>query len=321
MAKTGYVERMTKAYGRNPFALYRGKKGTEAEKAREKATRAGLALVNRLAAERPNDDAIWAAFVPWSNEYRTIGAADTESREQFFGLIEAEVKLAAEAQPDVLAGAAEPKRWTPEPDGPFGPVESLADLASRARTDGRYRALAEVAAENLGHPVKNLDEAMDWLRKEASESSEENLIPEINAVRDLVTNPKEVSVPSKKSKGTRKKGGTKPADLKAALEGQAERLSPTTAEPPAAAPESAPATAQAATEPIEDLGRPHRIFKSPFTSKVYDMDTTAGKAQFRRQYGRFVAAGWALYHCEHKHQGCSIFDDGPCSDEFAPEQA
>lgn len=66
----------------------------------------------------------------------------------------------------------------------IAPVMSLAQLRAKANKDPKYRALAILTAENLGYkPEGNLDEAMRQLRVEAQETSEDEVIEEVNFLR------------------------------------------------------------------------------------------------------------------------------------------
>jgi hypothetical protein len=66
----------------------------------------------------------------------------------------------------------------------IAPVMSLAQLRTKANTDPKYRSLAIFAAETLGYnPNGNLDEAMRQLRVEALETSEDEVIEEVNFLR------------------------------------------------------------------------------------------------------------------------------------------
>ena len=69
----------------------------------------------------------------------------------------------------------------------LGKVKSLRDLCERAAEDTRYERLAIVAAQNLGKPVRTLDEAMQWLRTNANETDERGVVAEVNYCRDLVS--------------------------------------------------------------------------------------------------------------------------------------
>jgi Holliday junction resolvasome RuvABC DNA-binding subunit len=69
----------------------------------------------------------------------------------------------------------------------IAPVMSLAQLRTKANTDPNYRKLAILAAENLGYkPNENLDEAMRQLRVEAQETSEDDVVEEVNFLRSDV---------------------------------------------------------------------------------------------------------------------------------------
>ena len=77
----------------------------------------------------------------------------------------------------------------------IGKVSSLGDLLGKAALDPRYAQLALLAASNLGgshdpeqyRSIKDVANAMRWLRMNAQETSERGVIAEVNAVRDLVT--------------------------------------------------------------------------------------------------------------------------------------
>jgi hypothetical protein len=64
-------------------------------------------------------------------------------------------------------------------------VVSLGDLLSRAAVEERYRRLAVVASQNLGGPGDYV-EAARWLMLNALETTEQGVVAEVNAVRDLV---------------------------------------------------------------------------------------------------------------------------------------
>ncbi len=70
----------------------------------------------------------------------------------------------------------------------LAPIQSIAQLRSKAFRDENYKRLALVSAENLGgDPNGNLNEAIRWLEVNASESEDElGVVEEINACRDMV---------------------------------------------------------------------------------------------------------------------------------------
>lgn len=77
-------------------------------------------------------------------------------------------------------------------------VTSLMDLRQKATSDPRYLELAQLAASNLGGAREprgrelTLDAALRVLRDNALASDEGDVINEVNFVRDLVTEPREV---------------------------------------------------------------------------------------------------------------------------------
>ncbi len=69
----------------------------------------------------------------------------------------------------------------------IAPVQSLRQLRSKANIDPKYRALAILAAEDLCYkPLDNLDEAMRQLYVESKETSEDDVIEQINFLRSEV---------------------------------------------------------------------------------------------------------------------------------------
>jgi hypothetical protein len=69
------------------------------------------------------------------------------------------------------------------------PIESLAELRTKAADDPQYDALAVVAARNLGGPLKcSLSDALRFLELNAMESElgEDGVVEEVNFVIDLV---------------------------------------------------------------------------------------------------------------------------------------
>ena len=60
------------------------------------------------------------------------------------------------------------------------PVNSLMDLYSKAKTDSNYEKLAIKSATNLGSYGDNISSAMDYLKMVALETSEEDVVGEIN---------------------------------------------------------------------------------------------------------------------------------------------
>lgn len=67
------------------------------------------------------------------------------------------------------------------------PVKSISELYNLAKDDQYYEQLALLSAKNLGgHPIENLDQAIEWLRTNAIESDEEGVVDEINFCRKLV---------------------------------------------------------------------------------------------------------------------------------------
>ncbi len=71
-------------------------------------------------------------------------------------------------------------------------IKSLGDLRLKARDDDKYKRLAEVTAENLGHSPRDYEHALRLLSEEASAvelegtDGEEAIVDEINFCRDLV---------------------------------------------------------------------------------------------------------------------------------------
>jgi len=65
-------------------------------------------------------------------------------------------------------------------------VTSLGDLKQKADKNPKYAELAMLASSNLGGPGNNLAEAIRWLEVNATETSEEGVVDEINGVADLL---------------------------------------------------------------------------------------------------------------------------------------
>lgn len=59
-------------------------------------------------------------------------------------------------------------------------INSLADLAFKARQNPAYADLAISAAKNLGGMVSTLDQAMRWLNLNAMETDEDGVVDEVN---------------------------------------------------------------------------------------------------------------------------------------------
>ena len=70
----------------------------------------------------------------------------------------------------------------------LAPIQSLAQLNTKAQRDERYKNLAIVAANNLGGAVKEGDyqSAIRWLKVSAMESDEDGVVEEVNFCLDLV---------------------------------------------------------------------------------------------------------------------------------------
>lgn len=69
----------------------------------------------------------------------------------------------------------------------IAPVQSLAHLRAMSNKEPRYKTLAILAASNLGYETDDLfDVAMSFLRDAASETSEDDVIEEVNALRSEV---------------------------------------------------------------------------------------------------------------------------------------
>lgn len=69
----------------------------------------------------------------------------------------------------------------------IAPVQSLAHLRAMSNKEPRYKTLAIVAAKNFGFdPGDSFCEAMADLHDAAGETSEEDVIEEVNALRDAV---------------------------------------------------------------------------------------------------------------------------------------
>lgn len=69
----------------------------------------------------------------------------------------------------------------------IAPVMSLAQLRTKAKTDEKYEKLAILAATNLGYEVEDsLEGALMSLKESAEETSEDEVIEEVNAIRSEV---------------------------------------------------------------------------------------------------------------------------------------
>jgi len=69
----------------------------------------------------------------------------------------------------------------------IAPVMSLAQLRTKAKTDKKYADLAILAATKLGYEVEDwLEGALLSLTDEAQETSEDDVIEEINLLRSEV---------------------------------------------------------------------------------------------------------------------------------------
>lgn len=69
----------------------------------------------------------------------------------------------------------------------IAPIMSLAQLRAKANKEPKYRSLAILTAENLGYkPEGRLDEAMRQLGIEALETSEDEVVEEVNFLRGEV---------------------------------------------------------------------------------------------------------------------------------------
>ena len=76
----------------------------------------------------------------------------------------------------------------------IAPIQSLAQLKSKARKDPKYRDLAVLTAQDLGGPSENndlvvtvtLDEVLNWLSIVAGEDGEDSVVEDLNARRELV---------------------------------------------------------------------------------------------------------------------------------------
>ena len=66
------------------------------------------------------------------------------------------------------------------------PVQSLAELRTRAAQDPRYDQLLRIAARNLSGMRCDADAAYRWLCLTAAETSERGVVDEVNYCRDLV---------------------------------------------------------------------------------------------------------------------------------------
>lgn len=69
----------------------------------------------------------------------------------------------------------------------LGPkVKSLNELRQLAETDPRYERLLTVASANLGGPDVGVSACYQWLVSNAMETSEKDVVEEVNFCRDLV---------------------------------------------------------------------------------------------------------------------------------------
>lgn len=69
----------------------------------------------------------------------------------------------------------------------IAPIQSLAQLRTKAIKDPRYKTLAIVLAKSYGYdPGDRFSEAMDNLTDVADETSESEVIEEANALRSEV---------------------------------------------------------------------------------------------------------------------------------------
>jgi hypothetical protein len=69
----------------------------------------------------------------------------------------------------------------------IAPVMSLSQLRTKAKSDKKYADLAILAATNLGYEVEDsLEGALSSLTDEALETSEDDVIEEINFLRSEV---------------------------------------------------------------------------------------------------------------------------------------
>lgn len=66
-------------------------------------------------------------------------------------------------------------------------IQSLAHLRAQSNKDPRYKKLAILVAEQMGYkPNNNLDEAIRQLRVEANDTSEDEVVEEINFLRSEI---------------------------------------------------------------------------------------------------------------------------------------
>jgi len=69
----------------------------------------------------------------------------------------------------------------------IAPVQSLAQLQAKVNKEPKYRELAILAAKRLGYdPEDNYKEAMADLKDEAGETSEDEVVEEINFLRSEI---------------------------------------------------------------------------------------------------------------------------------------
>lgn len=69
----------------------------------------------------------------------------------------------------------------------IAPVMSLAQLKSKAKTDERYKNLAIQTAISLGYEVEDqLKAALECLDDAAKDTSEEEIVEEVNSLRGQV---------------------------------------------------------------------------------------------------------------------------------------
>lgn len=68
-------------------------------------------------------------------------------------------------------------------------IGSIGELHTLAEKDEQYKKLAFTAASNLGgapYTQASLDGAIRWLTDNANETTEKDVVKEINACRDLL---------------------------------------------------------------------------------------------------------------------------------------
>lgn len=69
----------------------------------------------------------------------------------------------------------------------IAPIQSLAQLRTKAIKDPRYQKLAVLVSEKLGYETDGLYEtALSFLKDAAAETSEDEVIEEVNALRNEV---------------------------------------------------------------------------------------------------------------------------------------